>query len=139
MIYCVCAGSWPKSEQKHRTKNFAKLPNHLLLLTMVAPNITQPCCSKRNHIHVFTITKSCHSQAKSCRSQTKSCCPQTKLCHSHTKSCHPMQVISLLYQVTSSPNQTMPPSNHIMSPSYKVMLPQTKSSAARKRAISQGL
>ena len=28
-------GHGQKSEQKHRTKNFAKLPNHLPLLTMV--------------------------------------------------------------------------------------------------------
>ena len=36
MTYCVhVQGHGQKSEQKHRTKNFAKLPNHLPLLTMV--------------------------------------------------------------------------------------------------------
>ena len=31
---CLCRVMAKKSEQKHRTKNFAKLPNHLPLLTM---------------------------------------------------------------------------------------------------------
>ena len=32
-------GHGQKSEQKHRPKNFAKLPNHLPLLTMVTGNV----------------------------------------------------------------------------------------------------
>ena len=32
-------GQGQKSEQKHRTKNFAKLPNHLPLLTMVSSHL----------------------------------------------------------------------------------------------------
>ena len=37
MTYCVqvVQGPGQKSEQKHRTKNFAKLPNHLPLLIMI--------------------------------------------------------------------------------------------------------
>ena len=33
-LLCFVQGQGQKSEQKHRTKNFAKLHNHLLLLTM---------------------------------------------------------------------------------------------------------
>ena len=48
-----------KGEQKHRTKNFAKLPNHLPLLTMVKckklsnfiADSRQKCsCSRRNFV-----------------------------------------------------------------------------------------
>ena len=44
-------GHGQKSEQKHRTKNFAKFPNHLPLLTMVQnrfdfPRVVRSTCLK---------------------------------------------------------------------------------------------
>ena len=35
-LLCLCGVMAKKSEQKHRTKYFAKLPYHLPLLTMMA-------------------------------------------------------------------------------------------------------
>ena len=34
-LLCLCRGKAQKSEQRHKTKNFSKLPNDLSLLTMV--------------------------------------------------------------------------------------------------------
>ena len=39
-LLCFVQGQRQKSEQKHRTKNFAKLHNHLLLLTMARPCVS---------------------------------------------------------------------------------------------------
>ena len=48
-------GHGQKSEQKHRTKNFAKLPNHLPLLTMVPVYILKHTTSRLLLTEVKTI------------------------------------------------------------------------------------
>ena len=45
-LLCFVHGQGQKSEQKHRTNNFAKLLNHLPLLTMVSVLYTSYLHSK---------------------------------------------------------------------------------------------
>ena len=64
-------GQGQKSEQKHRTKNFAKLPNHSPLLTMACSRQMIITIASREFAAKSLIPQTRDSSARTTRAQEK--------------------------------------------------------------------